>query len=238
MIGIGLLLGMFAGALIDPGALAQSKPSGFDICSAAQSILTQTEPGELRSLADSAEAYRLKRRPDLHVKGALALYRLAQLNEDERLVKRALYFFDRAEHRYSEDACFFYYHGRVRRADGSVKPFASEAWARTVRGQNADQAMRDFRKAHELRPEWLAPVAAMVQTVTESFAGRIGRLSRWRKRTSSPSDSSSRTRRNVCSPVCSSSVNASSGSSVGSETTASLPFQRMTSASPDHGARS
>ncbi len=181
MITIGLLLGLFAGALIEPGAPAQSTLSGFDICAAAPTILARAEPDELRALADSAEAYRLKRRPDLHVKGALALYRLAQLNEDELLLKRALYFFDRAEHRYTEDACFFYYHGLVRRADGSVKPFASEAWARTVRGQNADQALRDFRKAHELRPDWLAPVAAIVQTATESFAGRIGRLSRWRE---------------------------------------------------------
>jgi GWxTD domain-containing protein len=180
MVDFGLLLVLLAGAGDDASPPVQSELTGSEICTVAESFLALTEPGELQILVDSAEAYRLRRRPDLHVKGALAMYRIAMLTEEAALLKRALYFLDRAEHRYSDNPCYFYYRGVVRMDEGAVKPFAARAWAKPVVGDKADKAIQDFRRAAQLRPDWLAPAAAMVQLATWSFEGRIGRRGRWR----------------------------------------------------------
>lgn len=180
MVEFGLLLVLLGGAGYDVRPPSQSEFTGSEICAVAESLLALTETSDLQVLIDSAEVYRLKRRPDLHVKGALAMYRLAMLREEDVLLKRALHFLDRAEHRYSDNPCFFYYRGVVQMNEGAVKPFSAQAWARSVIGDKADKAVRDFRRAAELRPDWLAPAAAIVQLATWSFEGRIGRRGRWR----------------------------------------------------------
>jgi GWxTD domain-containing protein len=186
MVNIVQLISLFAAATgpavisLTAGLSPNYQPQSA-FCSLADSIFALTDIAELERVVDIAQhgAHRLD--PEANARAAVAAFRLAHADAEWLTLKRALSFLDRAAGRYREDPCFFYHRGAIRREYGAQEPFSPNPWQKSVRGDVADKAIKDFRKAAELQPDWFSPVAAMAELTLTAYEDRLGRRPRWRR---------------------------------------------------------
>lgn len=180
MIMILAIAGLLAGSLTDSTIESLQHDSRIGICSVVDSIVGQADTAYLRGLIDIATRLDPEEYPLEFVEAALASFSIGQIYGDRDLLRQALDRLNDVERTYSKDACYLYQRGAIRRELGTRPPFIAEVWARLRDRDHKELAMRDFRDAAELRPDWLAPAVAMAEISLEPFEGREGRRDRWR----------------------------------------------------------
>ena len=177
---MGFLLLLLGLTVTDTGRtpLGFSEPPG-GVCTLGDSVRAQSDTASLRGLIETARRSDRRHRPELAARGAMAALHLGQMTGDRSFFGQALDYLDDARSIYQEDACFFYYRGVIRRELGSRGFFAAEVWARLRNRDYTERAVRDFRRAAQLKPGWLEPAAAMAALSIDAVEGKPGRRARW-----------------------------------------------------------
>ncbi len=169
------------GALTGPPTRSLPEDPSFWICSLADSIAAESNIEDLVALIDTAATLDPRQHPEAQVEAGLAAFSLGRSYNDRDYLRQALDRLNDVKSAYSEDACYFYQRGLVRRELGARPPFIAEVWARLRNQDHKELAMQDFRQAALLRPDWLPPAIEMAEIAIAPFEGRVGRRDRWRE---------------------------------------------------------
>jgi GWxTD domain-containing protein len=172
------------------GLVILVSPTGFPALSAATQTPPTSSPRDICAIADSIAQYDTpllqrfidaadRRDPQSEATAGLAALQLGLETGLADHLGEASDHLQRAESAYEDDACFFYYRGLVRRELGTKSFFAAEVWARLRDRDNTELAIQDFRRASELRPDWLVPAVALSALSRRTFEGKPGRRKRW-----------------------------------------------------------